>query len=438
MKRNFLIMVIIVSSFTAAFSANSETIALVGGTVIDVSNFGNSHADIKDAVVLVRREKIFAVGSRDAVSIPDCARIIDAKGKYILPGLIDGFAALDNQAYANTYLYMGVTSIVGASGFRRSALFKNADPGPNIFLLGFVGKWKVTTEEMLNQIEVWAKKGVKFLILMYELRPEQLKLALKKAHGLGMAAIGELGYTSYREAIKYGIDAFIHSGRYSLDIAPPEIRAKVAAQPFGPPAREYARWLAGINPEKNFVQEYANILGSSPAALMPTLSLYCLDLPILDNPWEEPVAQILNPRDIHFPLDKLTGKHNFEPETLSGVIKRAENTLKIEKKYNQAGARYLAGSGTDVNGTMPGISLHQELELLTKIGLTERQALAAATSNFAEIFKWNEVGQIKSGCRADIIIVEKNPLENIKNLKKIHTVILNGMIISRKKLLKIK
>lgn len=429
-------IIAVVIFIASALSMHSETIALVGGTLIDVSHFGNSRSDIREAIILIRGEEITEVGNKKTARIPEGAQIIDLKGKYVLPGLIDSFAALANQAYADACLYMGVTTIVGVEGFRRASLFKNANPGPNIYLFGFVGKWKVTTPEMLEQIEEWAKKGAKFLLLMYELRPEQLKMAIDKAHEMGMVTVGELGFTSYKEAIKYGIDAFIHSGRYSLELAPPEIKNKVAAQPFGPPAREFGRWLAGINPEAEQVIGYAEVLGSSSVALIPTLSLYCIDLPFLDNPWKEPIASILDSEDIHFPLDKSTGKHHFEPEVQKDFIKRAENTLRIEQKYCEAGAKYLAGSGTDVNGTMPGISLHLELELLTKIGLTERQALAAATSNFSEIFKWKEIGQIKPGYRADIIITEKNPLENIKNLKDIFMVILRGKIIDRERLLK--
>jgi len=69
--------------------------------------------------------------------------------------------------------------------------------------------------------------------------------------------------------------------------------------------------------------------------------------------------------------------------------------------------------------------------------LSEREALAAATGNFAEIFKWKEVGQIKPGCRADIIVTDENPLQDIKNLKQISMVMLRGKIIDRDTLLQI-
>ena len=109
--------------------------------------------------------------------------------------------------------------------------------------------------------------------------------------------------------------------------------------------------------------------------------------------------------------------------------------LRIEQLYQQAGAGYLAGSATDVWGTMPGISLHHELKLLHQIGLSNRQAVAAATSNFAQAFGWHFTGQIKSGCYADILVLDKNPLQDLQNLKQINRLFLRGREINRQKLL---
>jgi hypothetical protein len=419
-----------------ALRVHGETVALAGGTIIDLSDFGRSNSDIEDGVVLIDGEQIIAVGSASEVKIPPDANIVDVKGKYILPGLIDGYAALDNQAYANAYLYMGVTSIVGCYGYKRHPLFEEADPSPTIYLYGDVAHHEMTTEEMLAKIDECAERGVKFLNLMYGLKPEQLEPAVKRTHQLNMVAIGEFVRISYKDAVKCGVDAFIHNNRYAIELAPPDMRRRVAEQPFGHGRGEYMKWLQELDPEHDAVREYAKALGSSSMALMPTLSVIAIDYPLLENPWEEPAAAILDSGDMHNPVDKSTGKH-YGPELLPKIAKAVDNFIAIEGQYYQAGARYLAGSGNDINGTMPGISLHQELYFLTRIGLSEREALAAATSNFAEIFKWKEVGRIKPGCRADIIVTDKSPLENIKNLKQISMVMLRGKVIDRSGLLKI-
>jgi imidazolonepropionase-like amidohydrolase len=84
---------------------------------------------------------------------------------------------------------------------------------------------------------------------------------------------------------------------------------------------------------------------------------------------------------------------------------------------------------------MPGISLHTELEMLVRLGLTPREALAAATNNYALQFGWNELGQITPGRRADILVVDGNPAANIWNARRISGIVLEGNIIDRNSLL---
>jgi len=84
---------------------------------------------------------------------------------------------------------------------------------------------------------------------------------------------------------------------------------------------------------------------------------------------------------------------------------------------------------------MPGISLHTELMLLTRIGLSPRQALAAATSNFEQILGWSKVGQVRTGYNADLLVLDDDPTADVRNAKKISTIILGGKVLDRGKLL---
>lgn len=425
-------------------ASDTDQVAIVGGTIIDISNGGSSTNDIVDSVVLIEGDEIKAVGRRGEIQIPEGSIIIDAKGKYILPGLIDAFATLNNQSYANAFLYMGVTTIVSVEGGRRGELFEDANPGPGVIKIvdiGHVHFGNVSTQDALRQLEESAKQDYRIVLLMYELRPYQLKPLVDKAHELGMGTIGELGYTLYREAIETDIDAFVHTSRYSLDLAPPELIIAVAEDPFGMESRDhlfkYGQVFMDLKPEDPNLLEHASILGNSQATLIPTLSIICSLLPDIPNPWEEPVAKIINPEDIHMPLDRDTGKRNIPSEALESSMKRTEALLMIEKAYCKAGARYLAGSGTDAFGTMPGISLHTELKLLTRIGLSNREAIAAATSNFAEAFGWEDIGLLEPGYLADIIVVNADPLDDLENLKKISILIKSGRIIDREALLRL-
>ena len=423
----------------AAEAVDERPIVLVGGTIVDVSDSGGRTADIRDAIVVIRGGEIVAAGPRKKTKIPAGARRVRIDGAYIVPGLNDVFAGLNSQAQANAYLYMGVTSIVGSDepgpNGRRGPLLMNARPGPRVHRLGFVHGMRRTetgfversTEEILEQIEEVIREGARVLLLHYRLTPEQSRLAVARARQAGLPVIGELGRTTYSEGIDLGMDAFVHTSRYSLELAPADLRAAVAKDPFGPPAREFGRYLARLDADDPAIAQWGARLAQAHVALIPTLSLYYLDLPGHENPWNEEIAAILDPKGIHLPADRTTGLRETTPESVA----RAESLLRIETRYQRAGARYLAGSGTSAFGTLPGISLHNELRMLTGLGLTPRQALAAATSNVGEVFGWKTVGQVKKGFGADLLIVDADPSKDIRNLKKIRMVILNGTIVDR-------
>ncbi len=165
---------------------------------------------------------------------------------------------------------------------------------------------------------------------------------------------------------------------------------------------------------------------------MPTFSLLHLDRPWAANPWKDSVARLLDPADIDAPADAATGRHSYDSahQVAYSAVARAQFIL--EEAYHRAGARYLAGSGTDVWGTMPGISLHSELESLVRLGLTPRAAMAAATSNFATVFpNWGRRGEIRAGWAADVLVLTEDPRDDIRNLRSIETVVLAGHVVER-------
>jgi cytosine/adenosine deaminase-related metal-dependent hydrolase len=116
----------------------------------------------------------------------------------------------------------------------------------------------------------------------------------------------------------------------------------------------------------------------------------------------------------------------------------AARLWRINQSIFSASPHYLAASGSAALGTMPGISLHTELEMLVRLGLSPREALAAATNNYALEFNWNELGVIAPGRRADVLILDGDPTMNVWNARRISTLILEGNILDRDSLLKLK
>jgi imidazolonepropionase-like amidohydrolase len=96
------------------------------------------------------------------------------------------------------------------------------------------------------------------------------------------------------------------------------------------------------------------------------------------------------------------------------------------------GISFMAGTDTPIGFLIPGLSLHQEIQELYESGLSELEAIQTATINPAKYFNLeNSLGRIKIGFIADLIILDKNPLENISNTKSIHAVIKEGHLMNR-------
>ncbi len=436
MERKFKKFIFFILLINVLYCLYGDNYIIKGGTIINTE--GNK-VYTNNSIIVIEKNKIIYTGKKNHFQINKKYKIIDAAGKYIVPGLIDSFATINNQNYANAYLYCGVTSIIGVFGGRRGKMFDKGSPSPNIYKLEGVGENRISTKELITKINELYNKGYRVLLLMYKLKPEQVKTAIKIAHKLGMGVIGELGYTHYIDALNFGIDAFVHTTRYSLNFAPEKMIKSVAENPFSDNLNSdkwrYYKWLTKVNLNNTKIKRYIKIMGEKRATLIPTFGLLYLDLPNHKNPWKEKIASILNPKDINNPADMITGEHTYDKEHLKAYRELALKEFEIEKKFKKAGVRYLAGSGTDVWGSMPGIFLHYELQALKKIGLTNREVLAAATSNFSNVFGFN-VGKIKKGFIADILILKKNPLINLTNLRNIDILIHNGIVIKRKELLK--
>lgn len=453
-----LVMASLLLAAAAAPDSQPDALVLRGGTLIDVSDFGDSTHDIANAVVVMRGGVIESIGPASEVAVPAGAHVLDVLDAFIVPGLHDVFATVNNQGQANAFLYMGVTSIVGLDdpGGRRGPLFRQADPGPRVYPLEVITGFdetalpqgwetldqlmtqgrRMSAPELRAEVDRLAQSGVKVLLLYYSLAPEQVRTVAEHARSRGLATIGELGATTYREGIEAGVMAFVHTSRYSLDLAPQPLRDEVARAPFGPPRRKFYQLLATITPDDAGLARHAATFTTRRTALIPTMAMNYLELPGHGNPWQEPAAVLLDPADIHLPADRETGEQLQPADTVRDAFPAGAtaNLPVLERVYCKAGATYLAGSGTDAFGTMPGISLHIELAMLVEAGLTPRQALAAATGNVGAVFGW-PVGDLKPGSAADLLVLEADPTADIANLKQIRAVVLAGQPLERAGLL---
>ncbi len=480
MRRNRVFLVCTLALVLGSVLSWSQPTPLVlsGGTVIDLTNWGRSANDIHDAVVIIHDNKITEVGPRSTITIPKGARIIDCTGKYIIPGLIDGFAGMAGQGEANANLYMGVTTVVASSDDRRGHVDLHANPTPHIYLLDSIGiaddwsllatqpAWKeklhegarpseLSPQDTLRQLTDTAKLGTRVLWLGPNLTAANTQWIVSRAHQMGIVTYAEFAATPYRVGIEAGVDALLHMGRYELGVIPDELQRPLVEDPLGAAATTALDYSERLPPTDSHVRSYAKFLAAHRSALMPTFSLFYQQLPDHRNLWKEPAAALLDPARMYDPPNRSTGELDYPISPWARHLPAISQRWMEEgqrKKADQSAARlwninealfaasphYLAASGAPVTGSFPGISMHTELELLVRLGLTPREAVASATSNYATQFNWSELGLIAPGRRADILVLDGDPTVTVWNVRRITTLILDGNIIDRDPLLSLK
>lgn len=450
-------------------------LVLSGGTVIDVTAWGNSANDLKNAVVIIQGGRITAVGPAASLSVPKDAQVIDCTGKFIIPGLIDGFAGMNSQGQASANLYMGVTTLVVRQDSRRGRIDFSANPSPHLYPIDSVGTtdnwsllagqsdWTSTLKEgappseldpstTARQLIATSRLGTRVVFLGHDITAANAQWIIARAHQLGLITYGEFVATPYRVGIEAGVDALLHMGRYELGVIPSELQEPLVTDAEGAAARTAYDYSERLPPTDPHWRDYSHFIAAHHAALLPTFSIYYAQLPGHRNLWSDPAAALLSSANMYHPTDPATGEldyplpvwarrlpaflqHSMEDDLRKKADQSAMRLWKINQAIFAAFPHYLAGSGANSMGSMSGISLDTELEMLVRLGLSPREALAAATNNYSIQFGWNELGQIAPGRRADILVLDADPTVNIWNARRISTLILDGNIIDRQALL---
>jgi Amidohydrolase family len=152
------------------------------------------------------------------------------------------------------------------------------------------------------------------------------------------------------------------------------------------------------------------------------------------NPWTSRAAAFVDLSDLDDPVDPKSGARPYldsHPERRDRIQACARRKQEVDRRLHALGAVYLAGTATPSYGVMPGGGLHGELRLLQGIGLTPREALAAATSNIADAFRLADRGKLESGRRADLVILTADPRVDIAAVDAISEVMVNGKFVDR-------
>ncbi len=402
----------------------SSTLAIIGGTLID----GTGTAPITDAAVVIDQGRIVAAGPRASVEIPLHAIVINARGKTILPGLWDMHAHFEQVEWGPIYLAAGVTTVRDCGNeFEfitavRDAIAQGRGLGPRILAAGIVdgtGTYTIgvervdTPEQALMWTDRYHAAGFQQMKIYSSVKLEELKVVADEAHRLGMTVTGHVpeGINAY-QAIEAGQDQINHI-QYIADIMKAPLPANANRY-----ARDQAR--ANIDLESPEAKKAIAFLRDHHTVVDPTMALFEFFTATTAKPPAsfEPGVNKVAPELAQQLTD--VGPPNEHSEIGE---KAFEKELAIVGALHRAGIPIVAGT----DQTVPGYSLHREIELYVQAGFTPMEAIQAATIVPARAMGFEkESGTVEKGKRGDLILVNGNPLEDIHQLRNVEYVIANG------------
>jgi imidazolonepropionase-like amidohydrolase len=406
--------------------SRATTIAIVGGTLID----GTGAAPIPDSAVVIHNGRFVAAGPRAKIKIPKDANIVDAHGKFILPGLWDMHAHFEQVEWGPIYLAAGVTTVRDCGNeFEfitavRDAVAHGHGLGPRILAAGIVdgtgplalGVQRVDTPQQAKEwVDRYHAAGFQQMKIYSSVKLEELKDVADEAHRLGMTVTGHVpeGLNAY-QTIPAGQDQINHI----------QYIANIMHAPFPPDMSrlDRAKAIADIDLNSPEAKKAIAFLKDHHTVVDPTMALFEFFTANTSKPPAsfEPGVNKVAPEL----AEQLT---DVGPPTDRSVVQEKV----FEKEVEIVGALHRAGipivTGTDQ--AVPGYSLHREMELYVQAGFTPMEAIQAATIVPARVMGIaKETGTVEKGKRGDLILINGDPLADIHNTRNVESVITNGVL----------
>lgn len=395
-------------------------------------------APMSDMTIVITGSRITAMNRADAATIPAAAQIIDGRGKFVMPGLMDMHHHLLSGSFPprpnllptlRRVLAVGVTTVfdpsIGRQDFARlraaaapdsSAYARFVSTGPMFTVKGDTfaeadspmpetpAQAEAAVKELkalgVDAIKIqrddlsWAVKGSGTVMPL-----EALAAAVKQAHTDGLKVYAHAPLLKLaKEALGVGVDGMMHG---------------ILDEPVD--------------------AEFLNLMKKNSAVYVPTLTLFedVADVSAFARRqaanWDRAKFQ---PPAIYAPFTDAAGARQIEA-FLNNTAFTKEH-LKVAranvKRVFDAGVPVVLGTDTGFFGVFLGVATQIELELLVEAGLTPAEALRAATTNAARMIgKEKDLGTVEAGKFADLVILDANPLDDIRNVARIYKVIKGGV-----------
>ena len=406
---------------------------------------------LPERTVVIEDGLITAIGTREQpATIPDGATVVEAGGKYVIPGLIDAHVHLVHLAdrthvtgdeFLPLFLAAGVTSvrsagdaIVAEVGIARYAAL-HPEFCPQVFLasplidgarpvhrdIGYSLTDPALVPTFVDEMSQWNVVTLKIYVGTTRAIGQKV---IEEGHRRGMMVTGHLGRYTAQESAADGIDCLEHIWsvfNYSISSAAakvPNPRANLDLQ----------------NPQ---CQALIAQLAKQKVAVDPTLVVFrnMIYLNDLEEVHQHADLKHVPKRMLRY-WEAYRASSNLAPETRPLRLREIEKYQELTGLLHKAGVKILVGTDTPEPFVPPGFSLHQELELLVASGLSPAAALTSATLHNAGIVKQSDtLGSIEVGKQADLVVLSADPLADIRNTRKIDFVVHRGQVCDPAKLL---
>jgi len=416
----------------------------------------------QDMTVVIKKGQISDVAKVGLVEHGHGIQIVNANGKYMIPGLWDMHAhsafispAWDEKVIYPLYIANGITGVRDMGGDpdvlenRRKRIESGELLGPRMILGGpFLAGGKSdrqtipvnTPEDARQAVDTVKKQGLDFVKILSNVPRDSYFAIADESSKQHIPFVGHVPYSvSVREAAIAGQRSIEHLTGMLLACSSQEdaLRAQLLAALA---KRDFAAY-AKLGPQIISTYDQAKAgalflqLAKSSIWQVPTLVWTQANSHIDDAQLESDPRLKYVPASVRTQWDPAKLRQNTSPEELVLLKAEATRDLELVKAMHEGGVPFMAGSDGPDPYVFPGFSLHDELEWLVKSGFTPLQALQSATINPALFLgKIETHGLIEPKHGADLVLLDANPLEDIRNSRKIFGVVANGKYYSRKDL----
>jgi hypothetical protein len=393
---------------TTTAATKNKTTAFVNVNVLPM----DTERVLYGQTVIVRDGRIAEIGDAGKLKIPKNALRIDGRGKFLMPGFADMHAHLNSPHELPLYLASGVTTVYNLNGrpahlLWRERIVKGEMLAPSIYTCGPTIRTAKTAEDARQIVEEQARSGYDSIKIYSFVSKEAYPVLIEEARKRKMLVVGHIPREpKFEDVMKSGM-AIAHAEEFGYTF-------------FNYNFDDYSR-----------IAEAVKMTRENNVPVIPSLVAFdriirqAEDLPAL---LALPEMKYLAPwvRAEWQPGKNLYQQRFAGADGISGLKKSFALQRKLAQDFRRAGVRIMVGTDAMNMGVVPGFSVHEELRNLTEIGFTPFEALEAATRSPAEFLQSGEFGTVSAGRRADLILLEGNPLEDVSRAARPAGVMIRG------------